>query len=92
MIDITATREMATQNHPPLIVFLLLGGLSLICALLVGYDTSKNAARSWLHTICFAAIVSLTVYVIVDIEFPRLGLIRVDAADQALLDLRESMQ
>ena len=27
MIDITATREMATQNHPPLIVFLLLGGL-----------------------------------------------------------------
>ncbi len=92
MIDITATREMATQNHPPPIVFLLLGGLSLICALLVGYDTLKNAERSWLHTICFAAIVSLTVYVIVDLEFPRLGLIRVDAADQALLDLRESMQ
>ena len=92
MIDITATREMATQNHPPLVVFLLLGGLSLVCALLVGYDTAKNAARSWLHTISFAAIVSLTVYVIVDLEFPRLGLIRVDAADQALLELRESMQ
>ena len=56
------------------------------------YDVSKSAARSWLHTICFAAIVSLTVYVIVDLEFPRLGLIRVDAADQALLELRESMQ
>jgi hypothetical protein len=92
MIDITATREMATQNHPPPIVFLLLGGLSLICALLVGYDTLKNSERSWLHTVCFAAIVSLTVYVIVDLEFPRLGLIRVDTADQALLDLRESMQ
>ncbi len=39
MIDITATREMATRNHPPLVVYLLLGGLSLICALLVGYDT-----------------------------------------------------
>jgi hypothetical protein len=32
------------------------------------------------------------VYVIVDIEFPRLGLIRVDAADQVLFELRESMQ
>ena len=31
-------------------------------------------------------------YVIVDIEFPRLGLIRVDAADQVLRDLRKSMQ
>ena len=92
MIDITDTREMATQNHPPLVVFLLLGGLSLVCALLVGHDTVKNAARSWLHTVTFAAIVSLTVYVIVDLEFPRLGLIRVDAADQALMDLRESMQ
>ena len=34
MIDITQTREMATRNHPPLVVFLLLGGLSLVCALL----------------------------------------------------------
>ena len=27
-----------------------------------------------------------------DIEFPRLGLIRVDAADQVLIDLRKSME
>ena len=92
MIDITDTREMATRNHPPLVVFLLLGGLSLVCALLVGYNTSPNATRSWLHTVTFAAIVSLTVYVIIDLEFPRLGLIRVDSADEALAELRESMQ
>ena len=30
-------------------------------------------------------------FVILDIEYARLGLIRVDAFDQALLDLRESM-
>jgi hypothetical protein len=33
----------------------------------------------------------LTVYVIVDIEYPRLGFIRVDAADQAMIDLRRGM-
>ena len=92
MIDITTTREMATRNHPPLAVFLLLCGLSLVGALLVGYGTSTNKDRSWFHTVVFAAILSLTVYVIVDLEFPRLGLIRVDAADQTLIDLRKSMQ
>jgi hypothetical protein len=91
MIDITTTRAMATQNHPPLVVFLLLGVLSLIGALLVGYDTSPNKDRSWLHMVVFAAIMSLAVFVIVDLEFPRLGLIRVGAADQVLIELRKSM-
>jgi hypothetical protein len=92
MIDITTTRVMASRNHPPLVVFLMLGGLSFVGALLVGYGTSPNKKRSWFHTMVFAAMLSLTVYVIVDLEFPRLGLIRVDAADQVLIDLRQSMQ
>lgn len=92
MIDITETREMATQNHPPVVVFLLLAFLSLVCSLLVGYATSQNADRSWLHTLAFAAIISLTVYVIVDLEFPRVGLIRVDSADDVILEVRENMQ
>jgi hypothetical protein len=83
---------MATRNHPPLVVFLLLAGLSLVGALLVGYGTSASKDRSWFHTVVFAAILSLTVYVIADLEFPRLGLIRVDTADQVLIDLRKSMQ
>jgi len=35
---------------------------------------------------------ALAVYVILDLEFPRLGLIRFDAFDQALVELRESMR
>jgi hypothetical protein len=34
----------------------------------------------------------VTVYVILDLEFPRLGLIRVEAVNQALVDLLKSMQ
>ncbi len=40
----------------------------------------------------FAAILSLTIYVILDMEFPRIGLIRLDAADQVLRDVRASMR
>lgn len=92
MIDITTTRAAATRNHPPAVIFLLLGGLSVIGAVLVGYGTAVHRERSWLHTLMFASILALTVYVIMDLEFPRLGFIRVDAADQVLVELRESMR
>lgn len=91
MIDITTTRLTATRDHPPPIIFMMLAALSLVGALLTGYGTSVNKRRSWLHTVVFATILSVTIYVIVDLEFPRLGLIRVDTADRVLVDLRASM-
>jgi hypothetical protein len=92
MIDVTTTRATASENHPPLIIFVLLAALSLIGALLVGYDLAPNRARSWLHPTLFAFMMSLAVYVIIDLEYPRQGFIRVDQADQVLLELRRTMQ
>ena len=92
MIDITTTRMMSTRNHPPLVVFIMLVALAVVGALLVGYGSSINKQRTWLHTLVFAVILSLTIYVIIDLEFPRLGLIRVDSADQVLTDLRAGMR
>src|SRR5678816_999292 len=92
MIDITATRVTATANHPPGIIYLLLVTLSLLGALLVGYGVSPNKDRSLLHQGTFALVTSLAIYVIVDLEYPRLGLIRIDTADQALIDVRSSMR
>ncbi len=91
MIDITATRVMATRNHPPPIIFFLLVALSLVGALFLGYDTCVNRHRSWLHTVTLAAMLALTTYVIVDLEYPRFGFIRVDSADVAFVELKESM-
>jgi hypothetical protein len=92
MIDITGTRAMATTTHPPPVIFVLLVGLSLIGAMLVGYGTSPNKDRSWFHQVTFALVISLAIYVIIDVEYPRLGLIRVDDADQVLIDLAKSLR
>ena len=92
MIDITTTRVMATRNHPPVAIFFMLVGISLVSALLVGFSLSVNKGHSWLHTLVFAVVLSSTIYVIIDLEFPRFGLIRVDGADIALVELRESMR
>jgi hypothetical protein len=92
MIDITTTRTMATQMHPPTIIFVMLFGLALASALLAGYGMAGARTRSWLHMLGFATALAVSVYVILDLEFPRLGLIRVEAFDQALVELRESMK
>lgn len=92
MFDITTTRTMAGQMHPPAIIFFLLCGLALLSALLAGHAASGTAARNWVHMIVFALTLAGAVYVILDIEFPRLGLIRVDAFDQVLVDLRQGMR
>lgn len=91
MFDIRTTRVMITQNHPPLIVYILLVGLSLTSAFLVGYGVSNSKGRAWLHTAVMAFVLALAFYAIIDIEYPRLGLIRADAADQVLIELRGSM-
>ena len=91
MIDITTTQVMETQMHPPIVVFAMLFGLALAASLLAGYGMTGGKVCSRFHMLGFALVMAVAVYVILDIEYPRLGLIRVDAFDQALVDLRESM-
>jgi hypothetical protein len=92
MIDITTTRAAAMQNHPPCAVFFLLAALCLLSALLVGYRMSRAKSQSWFHTILFSATLSVTFFVILDLEYPRHGLIRIDEADELLVELRSLMQ
>jgi hypothetical protein len=48
--------------------------------------------RNWIHMMGYAATIAVAIYVILDLEYPRLGLIRVDQFDQALVELRASMK
>jgi hypothetical protein len=90
MIDMSTTRLTSTRIHPPATIFAMLGVLSLLAALLAGYSMA-SARRSWTHLVAFAAMIAVTVFVILDLEYPRAGFIREDAADQMLSDLRRSM-
>ncbi len=92
MIDITTTRTKATQMHPPMVVFVMLFAVSLAGALLAGYDMAARRSRSWLHMLGLALVLATSTYVIIDIEYPRLGLVRVDTFDQALVELRGDMK
>jgi len=91
MFDITTTRTAARKMHPPAIIFVMLSTLSLVGSLLAGYGMARAKTRGWFHIFGFAIIMSVAVYVIIDLEFPRAGFIRVDSFDQVLVEVRESM-
>ena len=91
MINITQTRNAATRMHPPLAVYIILAVLALVAAVFAGYGMAGRRVVSWIHRFGFAVVITVALYLIIDFEFPRLGLIRVDAHDQLLVDLRRSM-
>jgi hypothetical protein len=91
MFDLSNSRLLASRQHPPVAVFGMLGALVLVSGLLAGFGMAKSDRQSPLHVLGFSAIMALSIYLILDIEYPRLGLIRIDAFDQALIELRASM-
>ena len=92
MFDLAISRIAATQIHPPAIIYWMLIALALAAALLAAYQTAGEKDYDWVHKLGFAAMVALTVYVIFEIEYPRLGLVRIDAIDRVLVDVREGMR
>lgn len=92
MFDITTVRVVATQMHPPRVVYAMLIALALISAFLAGYQSAAEKGYDLVHKLGFAAIVAFTIFVILDIEYPRTGWVRIDAIDQVLVDVRASMK
>jgi uncharacterized membrane protein SirB2 len=91
LIDITTVRTLSLQLHPPTIIYLLLFSLGLMCSLLAGYRMASAQNRSWLHILGFTVITVIVVYVILDLDYLREGLIRLQTADQLLVKARETM-
>jgi len=53
---------------------------------------ASGDSRNRFHRVVFALVMTLTITVITDLEYPRRGLIRIDAADEALVQLARSFR
>jgi hypothetical protein len=91
MVDMMNTRTMALHIHPPPVIYYLLFGLGVLCALLAGFRMSGTRSRSWVHILAFVTITVSVVYVTLDVEYPRWGLIRLEEADRFLVNVRNEM-
>jgi hypothetical protein len=92
MIDVTTSRNIALHTHLPPLIFGLSICVALLSGLLAGYEMAKRRNRSWFHGILYALVIAITIFTVVDLDYPRFGLIRLSAADNALLELRDSIR
>jgi hypothetical protein len=91
MTEVASAKAIAVQTHLPALVFYFLVAAALFTGLVAGFGMARGQ-RNWLSVLIYASIVTLTMYVMLDMEYPRSGLIRIGAADLALTTLRDSIQ
>ena len=91
MFELATTRSAQAYAHPPLAIPMMLVALALVSAFIVGFGMAGNKGGSGLHTLAYAAVIATVIYLILDLEFPRLGVIQVDALDHVLVDARQAM-
>ncbi len=92
LFEVARLRLGASEKHPPQIVYVMLFGLGLGGSLLAGFGMAAATARSWIHMLIFAATLTVTLYAVTDMEYPRLGLIRIENFDHFLVDAHQQMQ
>jgi hypothetical protein len=90
--DAGQLRDGANERHPPHVLFVMLFGIGLGASLLAGFGMAATKARSWAHMMIFAGGVAVALFVVTDLEYPRLGLVRVDSFDHFAKALYEQMR
>ena len=90
VIDLHAQRDAARVDHVPEIVLLLLFFVAAGSMALVGYGCGIGNRRNLQHTVAVSLIVSFVILVIMDLDRPRRGVIRV--SQESMVALRASLQ
>jgi len=92
MIDVSSAETIIVTTHSPPVLLGLLVVLGFLSSVMAGYALSPNESRPRLHMLGFGFMIALTIFVIIDLEFPRAGFIRVNRADHVLYELRAQME
>ncbi len=92
MFDVATAHNISLITHPPIVIYITLMVLLGCCSFFLGYSLAGTKQTNWLHGIGYVSIMVFTLYIIIDFEFPRVGLIKVSTFDKPMLELRDSMQ
>jgi hypothetical protein len=92
LFEVARLRLGAAEKHPPQVIYVMLFGLGLGGSLLAGFGMAAARSRSWVHMLIFATTLTVTLYALTDMEYPRLGLIRIDNFDHFLVEAQQQMQ
>lgn len=87
MFSVARSRNALAHRHPPMIVYFVLFAFAAAASLLAGHAMAAQAKSNSVHALCFAGALALAVFLILEIEFPRQGFVRLDAYDAVLANI-----
>lgn len=90
VIDLHTVRSAQYRRHLPRPVGAALALCSVVALVTVGYSGGLSKRRSGWLTWSLALLFAVVLWVTLDLDYPRRGLIRV--SNQAMIDLQKSMQ
>jgi len=80
---------MRLENHVPEITLVLLYFVAIMATGLIGYGCGLSGVRKYFVTIILAIIIAAVIMVIIDLDRPHAGLIKV--SQQRMIDLRDGL-
>ena len=92
MFTASDNQRLSIKFHPPMIIFQSLILLCMIGALISGYNLGIQKQRDWFLTLVFIVLMTGTIFIILSLEFPRIGKISLNNFEIELISLRKSFQ
>lgn len=78
-----------TKMHAPPIIFYLMLGLAALGGFMIGYDSAENKQNQRIHIASYVVLTGVTIFIILNLEFPRIGFIHTSSFDQLIIDARD---
>jgi hypothetical protein len=91
VIDAEARREDARRGHVPDPILALLFVLCFAGSFIVGY-ANKSRKVDWVVLLSYSLMTVMTVYIILDLDRPRRGLIETSAAHQNIISIYNELK
>ena len=90
MIDITTTRDAQRLAKVPPFILFVLAVLILTSSFMVGYGQKGKRNLIWVSA--FALMTTITLYLILELDRPRRGIINLHREEQKIVELREMLK
>jgi hypothetical protein len=91
MIDIITTRDAERNAHVPESILWMLFLLTLAGSFVMGYGSS-NKRYNWIIVSSFALMTVMTIYLILDLDRPRRGIINMDETNAKVVELKDMLK
>ena len=92
MLDAYDEQRLSMRFHPPKVIWISLFSLAIIGALVAGYNMGIDQKRDWILALVFIFLMAGALFVILNLEYPRIGSISLIEFEQEIVELRNTIK